>query len=296
MKFWQKALITTVVMAADLAPPAVMAENKFLLQGVQEYNAGDYLNATGHLGAALSTEFNNAILHYYLASAYVHLKQKDGAIREFRIAYALEPEAEVGRLSKQALGYLAADLPTGSGTGPASALKPPDPAAKDIDKTLLWLKQQAQQAKDSRTGLGQIMADDAALRGDRIVQHSTSEILNNLPQLHHPGALQLPADAIRQMDTLRNVFQSQRSSCLQSGANAAAEIQKSADNLQGLLNEKPRPGTPKLLPAGTNLYTRNYQYDDRKEPPANSPPGNTKPRGSALDSIPGQKLPREISN
>ncbi|MGH9549167.1 MAG: tetratricopeptide repeat protein, partial [Terriglobales bacterium] len=87
------------------------AQNAFLQQGIKEYNAGDYNNAAGHLGAALSTEFNNAILHYYLANTYVKLKQRDGAIREFRIAYALAPDQEVGKLSRTALTSMGAQAP-----------------------------------------------------------------------------------------------------------------------------------------------------------------------------------------
>ncbi len=94
--------------------PACAGED-LIKQGIAEYNAGDFGNAAGHLGAALSTDFNNPVLHYYLGNSYVRLKQKDGAIREFRIAYALQPDAQVGQYSKDALALLGASVVEGGG-------------------------------------------------------------------------------------------------------------------------------------------------------------------------------------
>ncbi len=81
--------------------------------GISEYKAGDFANASGHLGAALSTDYNNPTLHYYLANSYIKLGQKDGAIREFRIAYALQPKGEIAQYSKQALSQLGAAVAGG---------------------------------------------------------------------------------------------------------------------------------------------------------------------------------------
>lgn len=99
--------------------PARASED--MKQGVAEYNAGDYKSAAGHLGAALPTDFNNAVLHYYLANTYVHLNIRDGAVREFRIAYALEPDKEVGRLSRLALKYMGISTDDKSSDEAASA-------------------------------------------------------------------------------------------------------------------------------------------------------------------------------
>lgn len=99
-----------------------LADSPFLKQGMQEYNEGNYADAAGHLGAALSSDFNNAVLHYFLGSCYVHMKQKEAAIREFRIAYALDPDKEVGRFAKQALVGYGVDVPA------ESKDKPKDPA------------------------------------------------------------------------------------------------------------------------------------------------------------------------
>src|SRR5271156_1136145 len=95
-------LLIALAVSATSAPFA-LADNPYLLQGIKEYYAGDYLNAAGHFGEAESADFNDPKLHYYLANTYVHMNQRDAAVREYRIAYALEPTGEVGTLSKNAL-------------------------------------------------------------------------------------------------------------------------------------------------------------------------------------------------
>lgn len=114
-------------------------ENQFLTQGIQEYRAGNYQDAAGHLGAALTTDFNNAVLHYYLGSCYTKLNQKASAVREYRIAYALSPEEEVGKLSRQALAILGAEsgssLP-GAKTDVASMFIIPPPPKPNIPSSL----------------------------------------------------------------------------------------------------------------------------------------------------------------
>jgi hypothetical protein len=81
-----------------------------MTKGVQDYKTGHYADAAKNLSAAVKSDFNDPILHYYLGSSYVRLQQKDAAIREFRIAFALQPDEEVGRLSKQALALLGVEM------------------------------------------------------------------------------------------------------------------------------------------------------------------------------------------
>jgi hypothetical protein len=119
----------SALLATLLFPSWAWGDSSFLKQGIEEYQAGKYEDAAGHLGAALSTDFNDARLHYYLGNAYLHMKQRDGAIREFRIAFALEPEAQVGRYAKQALTMLGVDVASKGGSADLSAMFviPPPP-------------------------------------------------------------------------------------------------------------------------------------------------------------------------
>lgn len=237
------------------------ADSPFLSQGVKEYAAGDYAIAAGHLGGALSSDFNNATLHYYLASCYVHLNQKDAAVREFRIAFALQPDGEAGRYSKQALEYLNADEknPHGQAAGKNNKLLPKsDPL---FDKTLALLKQQTDHEKESHFDASQNLANDALKRGNDDVQRTTNNMLDDMRRSLRRiggGDLMLPPDAQSQIERLKQSYESRRNNYLQHGRSQVMELDKTAKNLEELLNQRAKPGEAQLVPAGTTLYIRNY--------------------------------------
>lgn len=99
-----------------------LADENFLQQGINDFNAGSFDQAVGHLGEALATGFNNPTLHYYLACSYIRLKRRDDAIREYRIAYALQPSGELGRFSMSALRNLGVQ-PAGTGAQAVTKLQ-----------------------------------------------------------------------------------------------------------------------------------------------------------------------------
>jgi tetratricopeptide (TPR) repeat protein len=86
-----------------------MAEETELKQGMYSYRHRDYSEALSHLDAALPLEFNNANLHYHMANCMVHMRQKESAIREYRIAYALDPHGKAGNYSKMCLHLFGID-------------------------------------------------------------------------------------------------------------------------------------------------------------------------------------------
>jgi tetratricopeptide (TPR) repeat protein len=74
----------------------------------------------------------------------------------------------------------------------------------------------------------------------------------------------------RQINTsyLRSDANVQAMRAQQEGVKAAAELQKSANNLESLLSEKEKAGSPHLRALGTNLFVRNYSdHDDDSVPP-----------------------------
>lgn len=88
--------------------PATPKEN-FLAKATDEYLHRQYADAAHDLGAALPSEFNNPLLHYYFANCMVHLHRKESAIREYRIAYALQPNGTVGDYCKLCLDRFGID-------------------------------------------------------------------------------------------------------------------------------------------------------------------------------------------
>jgi tetratricopeptide (TPR) repeat protein len=82
------------------------AANKYLDDGIKEYNLGHYSEAIGLLGEAEPTEFNNPVLHYYLGNAFSKTHQKDDAVKEYKIALALEPRGQIAEYCERALRLL----------------------------------------------------------------------------------------------------------------------------------------------------------------------------------------------
>ncbi len=264
--------------ALDLVP--ALADNESMSQGFAEYNAGNYSEALGHLQGALSTDFNNAKRHYYLANSYIHLKQKDAGIREFRIAYALEPDKEVGKFSKQALDFLLADGDSKSKDKDSKGAEPKPPSDPVLDKVTAALQQQADQAKNAHQAGADALANDAAKRATDQLDRAKSDMLKDMSYYRRGRLIQLPLpdDALKQLDTLKHLYDAQKNAYLDEVGKHSDEVQKSADNLTGLLNDKGKAGTPKLQPVGTNLYIRNY----KNEPSAAAPgPTGTQTKPSA---------------
>jgi hypothetical protein len=250
-----------------LSAPFALADNPFLLQGIKEYYAGDYLNAAGHFGEAESSDFNDPKLHYYLGNTFVHLNQREAAIREYRIAYALEPTGEVGTLSKNALVLCGAEKAnaagekTASGAAAAKTL-PDDPRLKDA---LTRLQQASDNVKQSASVSAQSQAAGIAKLSDdqaELLKKHTQDLIDDLKHVHRVGgamAEEARSDGSAKQQNMQRFYDNQKNGALNEGKKRASVIDESANNLQQLLNEPPKPGHVKLSPTGTNLYVRNYE-------------------------------------
>ena len=242
-----KLALCAALFLASLSCMPVSAANKFLLQGIQDYRDGDFNAAAGNLGAAMPTEFNNPMLHYYMGNCCVHLKQMESAVREFRIAYALDPTGQVGKFAKSALDYLDVDAQGQGMTKKASAPLEPkmDP---QMERALATLDKQGGQGQRKTTppgGAGQQPWWMQQKKGD------------------------VPPELARYLDGLRQQYESNQPGGYKNFTRPPSELQKSADNLKSLLQEKHKDGKHHLDPVGTNLYTRNYiQPAGEQKPPA----------------------------
>jgi len=261
--------LTLVASAAQAAP--MSPEMK---EGIAAYSRGDYRTAMGSLQGALSTEFNNATLHYYLGNCFVHMKQQESAIREFRIAYAISPEGEVGRFSKAALKIYGVDADD-AGSEPkepevkAKPLPKTDPA---MDQAIKSLRKQTFFAKDYESRANDFLTRDAERRAQEVLQKTKSDIERDSVYRDKRGRttqLPVPLDSKKLLENLEKQFNNQLNARRRSNDQRTDEIQRSADNLENLLNEKRSTGT-KLKPAGTNLFIRNYEHIPSVKPNAES--------------------------
>jgi hypothetical protein len=266
--------------------------SEFMKVGMAEYAAGNYGDAAGHFGGALSTDFNNATLHYYLGSCYAHMKQKEAAVREFRIAYALEPDKEVGHYARQALELYGFDtvgatdkknpneapangsgvhVPTGASgllpgaMGSSSELSSPSGHSNqstEMPRQKTILEKQAEELANMRAEQGRISSDAAGKQGEELIKQRTRELLDANSYTTRRGryipATQLYGDDKKNIDSLRSWYESQKSSYAES-AQQSREIQRTADSLRELMNEEQHAGKMHLSPSGTNLYVRSYE-------------------------------------
>ena len=215
-------------------------ESPFLRKGIEAYTAGDYNKAAGELGAAESAEFNNPVLHYYLANTLAHLNERNGAIREYRIAYALEPDGDVGRQCRLALSVYGADL--------------------FADKT------SKRNNKDPLAAFGKItFSSDPVIQQaigamhKQVDQLTSTYIYNNMQPASLSGG--------RSMSVLRKAYGWQNRQLAEDNAKSATAALESANNLEKLLNNNSSRNPVKLDPSGTNLYIRKYSYPDSSNQP-----------------------------
>lgn len=244
-------LAVAVLTSTIIFPLAVCAENVAMTEGIEAFKEGDFKLAESRLGCAQAAEFSNPVYHYYLANTYIKLNKKELAIQEYRISFALAPEKEVGKLSKQAL------ISLGLESEEKKAAKADLPKVKEPPKDLVLehakssLQQQAENAKNSTRSKGERDAMEAARVQSEAIAKAQKELEDNIAKGKGNK------DSLKQLQQLKQYYDSQRTS-LERGNSRAQEIQKSADNLQTLLDEKKPIGTRKLSPVGTNLYVRNY--------------------------------------
>lgn len=77
-----------------------------LEEGIRQFQARRYSMALGPLERAVSKAPQNAMCRYYLAGCYVHLARHEDAMREYDMAYRLDPFGPVSGYCRRALlGY-----------------------------------------------------------------------------------------------------------------------------------------------------------------------------------------------
>src|SRR5271163_4774855 len=115
-------LSSSMIVSTTVSLPGLANQNSYLKKGISKYNAGDYSEARAMFGAAEVYEFNNPVLHYYLADTYIKQNCKADAIREYQIALALQPTGTIADYCKRAL--------TSLGISPSDKAKPVKPMDK----------------------------------------------------------------------------------------------------------------------------------------------------------------------
>jgi len=243
-KLSKKLLIAFTIMT--VTSPASNAEaNEFQL-GMDNYRKHDWEEALSHLGAALPDEFNNANLHYHMANCMVHMRQKESAIREYRIAYALDPHGKIGSYSKQCLYLFGIDA---AGFLPMPEAPPKLEKGKEVETLAKRDSKDSKDSKDPKDSKDGKDSKDSGLA--KVAKYVTEE------------------DRVRQ-------------------------------NLQDLMQSKPRPGSAHLQEIGTNVFVRNYKDPSHQQTSAtgtnnksdNKPGSNSQTKSSEKNGAKQDAKPR----
>ena len=241
-----------------------------------EYRSGDYSHAAGHFYAALPTEFSNPSVHYYMASCYVHLKDLESAVREFRIAYALSPNSEVGAYASSALKNCApltdhsidanAKPTTNQPTSASPSANDSHRQGKNLvaplknlhtsDQSIALIHSQAEHEKSSCREQSEKFAEEIRRqRDDRITKAviATGVILSTDLRERDRQLAALPDDQKMTLNSLKSEYDCRRDNQIAAGRSQAQKIAEVAENLQSLIE------IHSIQAAGSNLYVRNYK-------------------------------------
>ncbi len=259
--------------AGQMMPSQPMPDRPGMKTGIQAYNAGNYKKAIIHLGSALTTDFNNPVLHYYMANSHLHLHQTDAAIREFRIAYALDPENDVGRYSKEALFILGADEsrpprpPLDVIGRTAEKPMPPPPSAHDVmvGQSVSQLRHQAESMSEIQSKANEALLAEEQRRQQDYLSRAKTDLQNQYTYYSRRGGVHrmpIPADAQATLSSLKDLYDRQHANRAEMAHRQAEELKMSARNLEEQLHDQAHKGTH-LVPEGTNLYIRNYRTEPK---------------------------------
>lgn len=239
------------------------SDKELVKQGIKAFNNGEYRKTIQLMGGALSSEFNNPVVHYYLANAYAETGKTEAAIREYRIAHALGPDTDAGKFSKLALEKLTGDFqkekPEPSMVK-APPVPPPSRREQELNRTLDSLDKQASNAGSSHSIQSQQRADSYSRLADDVVNKTRLEMLKDMAgRTRNP---RLTRDHMRQLEQLREAYNKRQANQLSSGNRKVSEIHRTSENLKNLLQDESGQKGHHLQSRGTNLYVRNYGESD----------------------------------
>ncbi len=276
-------LFSASAQAVDGTPPVAKHSNRnpHLKDGIELYKKGNFRGSMTEFALALNTDFDNATLHYYMANALVGMRQRESAIREFRIAYALAPKEEAGMLSHLALSYMGADNYDDNVTKrvePKKNTKQEPKIDPVFEKSLELLRKQAADAAFDVKNLSPKDIEMVRIQDENIAK-SRNSVVDALLRAN-PEDLHLTSEAMNHLNHTKQLIE-EKNRRMGNIVKKSSGVHDTADSLKSLMMEKNSKSAPKLDPRGTNLYIRNYGA------PSSKPSGTTKP--PARDSNSPQK-------
>jgi tetratricopeptide (TPR) repeat protein len=256
----------------SLAAPGSLSDKD---RGIQEYNLGNYFDASESFQSSISLWPEDAATHYYLANCFAHLNRLDDAVQEYENAFQLA-KGKNARLASYCSTGMATCKSVLLNSKGAAGLKPPLQIQKenDVATAVQKIKDEAEVQKNicakdadsiaqSRLAGGQYKVD--AIKAERdyridYMRHAgltdsrgrfyplyTQEDIDLAYRSYDEGLIDTAAAANARAELVRS-----------HGRSVAKELDNVAASLEDQLKDLQNSRGPKLLPIGTNLYIRNY--------------------------------------
>jgi hypothetical protein len=101
-------LLAAPALAADKAAPSVIGP--VMLEGVNAYRQGDFKTALDRFEGLRQKAPDNPKITYYYAITLAQVGRYEQAKAQYQTVLKLDPDGEFGRLAKEGMGYLPADV------------------------------------------------------------------------------------------------------------------------------------------------------------------------------------------
>jgi tetratricopeptide (TPR) repeat protein len=269
-------------------------------EGMQYYNAGQFQNAGGCFLAEIKAHPTDASAHYLLGNVYLKLNRSAEATSEYQKASSLEPNGSIGQYSRAALASLAKNT---TASKPSVQSEAVDSETKSSAQAIseqtnekegrvsaeceAKIKAINETAESKINSLQKEMNEQIAANGSavsvvgyggfgmraRYVRqvYNPAEANDQIRAEYEPKIQAVRDDAHKQIDQVTAAYK-QRQAALESSAITMDQSLLSKKNAQ-----------VRMVPSGTNLYTRSYQSDG--EATGNAVPRLAAPAGSLNDSL-----------
>ena len=271
--------------------------------GVLMYKAGHLEQAKQYFAAQIATDPKNAGAHYMLANVLLELRQTDEAQKQYRLSETLDPYGSTGKYSRLALTRLGNNsFAASSITMPASALSKDNmkDSVRAISSEALAQEQKEQAECDGKVSriykeadnkvehLEDEMKELIAANGQpvyaRVPVWNSCLIASSMGRLEKTYDPEPANEAIRQeynpqIEKIKLQARQEADRIIAAYKEKAIAMEDSAVTLDKSYISK-QTGDVSLIPAGTNMYLRNYQTVD-------NPSGNPVP----IMAAPAKLLP-----
>jgi tetratricopeptide (TPR) repeat protein len=247
-------------------------------EGMQLYNAGQFQRSGSCFLAEIQANPTNASAHYLLGNVYTKLNRKAEAISEYQKASTLEPNDSVGQYSRAALAALLKN------TGAPKAAVQSDAVDAETKSSAQAISQQTNEKEGTVSAECQAKIKSVNDVADGKVKQLEKEMEEQIAangsaitvvgyggpflrsrytrQVYNPAEAnaEIRAEYEPKIQAVRDQARKEIDQITAAYKQRQAALESSAVTMDmSLLNKK--NAAVKMVPSGTNLYTRSYQSD-----------------------------------